>query len=153
MTSNILLRPPVAANYTSNSLLRPPVAANYDMQHTTPALRRGRFIVPTADLSARIRITRIAPPCPPEPQRRVSPAAPRAGSHPYPPSPQPSVVGFSSLDAYYRRFIGPPGILPYPHYFVPVHYRPTLHTLMSALHSLKENTYGLYHGWSGCRNI
>ena len=37
---------------TCNNLLRPTVGANYDLLHYTPATCRGRFIVPTAALSA-----------------------------------------------------------------------------------------------------
>jgi len=43
-----------------NKIPRPPVGADDAMEHTTPAHCRGRFIVPTADLSASLDILKSA---------------------------------------------------------------------------------------------
>jgi hypothetical protein len=53
-------------------IIAKPVRPDYIYCRIHPAPRRGRFIVPTADLSALKGITLSASPYPPEPQRRVS---------------------------------------------------------------------------------
>jgi hypothetical protein len=48
---------------TFNKIPGPPIVADYALSHPTPALCRGRFIVPIADLSALLRLNRSPSPC------------------------------------------------------------------------------------------